>query len=136
MNQVIEFIVFAVFVVLFFAIVFDDVRLRFMNYKLGKEIEQNSLNYLILSNKLEELVRDRDRQNIEGTDGFLKFLTESRDWAFQYIEDVQRTILKLQKIASKINLPPNSYVLTEELNELKEAIAEILRQLPEESRND
>lgn len=29
---------------------------------------------------------------IEKTDGFLKFISESRDWAFTYIENVQQAI--------------------------------------------
>ena len=136
MNHFIELSIFVVFIAVFFAIGLDDVRLRFKNYKLNKEVEQYALNYIILSDKLQEMVKSQDKKNIEETDGFLKFVTESREWAFQYIEQVQKAILKLQEIASKVDLPPNSYVLTEELEELKGAIAEVLRQLPEESKND
>lgn len=136
MSQFVELAIFIVFIVVFFIIGFDDVRLRFKNYKLNKEVEQYALNYIILSDKLQEMVKNQDKKNIEETDGFLKFVTESREWAFQYIEQVQKAILKLQEIASKVDLPPNSYVLTEELEELKGAIAEVLRQLPEESKND
>jgi hypothetical protein len=34
--------------------------------------------------------------SIEQTDGFVKFLSESRDWAFNYIEDVQSSIKSLK----------------------------------------
>ena len=136
MNQFIELSIFVVFIVAFFAIGLDDVRLRFKNYKLNKEVEQYALNYIILSDKLQEMVKSQDKKNIEETDGFLKFVTESREWAFQYIEQVQKAISKLQETASSVDLPPNSYVLTEELEELRAAIAEVLRQLPEKSKND
>jgi di/tricarboxylate transporter len=119
-----------------FIIAADDVRLRFKNYKLDKEVQQSILNYIILSEKMEEVIKKQDSKKIEETDGFLKFVTESREWAFQYIEDVQKTIVNLQDIAAKLDLPPKSYVLTEELEDLRRAIAEVLKQLPEDSKND
>ena len=136
MNTFVEFGIFIVFIIFFFIIAADDVRLRFKNYKLDKEVQQSILNYIILSEKMEEVVKKQDSKNIEETDGFLKFVTESREWAFQYIEDVQKTIVNLQDIAAKLDLPPKSYVLTEELEDLRKAIADVLKQLPEESKND
>jgi hypothetical protein len=135
-NTFVEFGIFIVFIIFFFIIAADDVRLRFKNYKLDKEVQQSILNYIILSEKMEEVVKKQDSKNIEETDGFLKFVTESREWAFQYIEDVQKTIVNLQDIAAKLDLPPKSYVLTEELEDLRKAIADVLKQLPEESKND
>jgi len=136
MNTFVEFGIFIVFIVFFFIIAADDVRLRFRNYKLDKEVQQSILNYIILSEKMEEVIKKQDSKKIEETDGFLKFVTESREWAFQYIEDVQKTIVNLQDIAAKLDLPPKSYVLTEELEDLRKAIAEVLKQLPEDSKND
>ncbi len=136
MNTFVEFGIFIVFIIFFFIIAADGVRLRFKNYKLDKEVQQSILNYIILSEKMEEVIKKQDSKNIEETDGFLKFVTESREWAFQYIEDVQKTIVNLQDIAAKLDLPPKSYVLTEELEDLRKAIADVLKQLPEESKND
>jgi hypothetical protein len=135
-NTFVEFGIFIAFIVFFFIIAADDVRLRFKNYKLDKEVQQSILNYIILSEKMEEVIKKQDSKKIEETDGFLKFVTESREWAFQYIEDVQKTIVNLQDIAAKLDLPPKSYVLTEELEDLRKAIAEVLKQLPKDSKND
>jgi hypothetical protein len=38
------------------------------------------------------LLDQRDSAHVEKTEGFLNFVTQSRDWAFEYIEDVQRVI--------------------------------------------
>ncbi len=136
MNTFVEFAVFVVFVIMFFAIAMDDVRLRFKNYRLDKELNQYALNYIILSNKMEELVKKQDVKKIEETDGFLKFVTESREWAFKYIEDVQSAIIKLRTEFEKIAFDPGNYFLQEELEDLRNTIENVLGQLPEDSKND
>jgi hypothetical protein len=135
-NQWFSLIFFTLFILAFFIISVDNVRVRIRSKKLNKEIEKSIIEYFILAQKHEELAKNNSNKEIEQTDGFLKFLSESRDWAFQYIEDVQKTIVNLKEIAAKLNLPPQSYVITEELEDLRKAIAEVLKQLPEDSKND
>jgi hypothetical protein len=48
----------------------------------------------IISEKFQELLAEKDLRGIEESDGFLKFLSESREWAFKYIEDVQESFKK------------------------------------------
>jgi hypothetical protein len=49
-----------------------------------------------LAEKIEAKYLDK---NIEHTEGFLKFLSESRDWAFEYIETVQSGLNEFVKVA-------------------------------------
>lgn len=45
------------------------------------------------------LKREQDRNSsneAEKTEGFLKFVSESRDWAFQYIDKAQAAVKELQ----------------------------------------
>ena len=134
--NVVQLIIFLIFIVSFFLLIVDDVRLRFKNYNLNKEVQQFVINYMVLNAKLEEMAKKQDAKNLEENDGFVKFLNESRDWAFQYIEDVQKAILSLEQAASKVPIIPQSYLTTEELEDLRSAIADVLRQLPEKSKND
>jgi hypothetical protein len=46
--------------------------------------------------KLSEARTQIESKNLEQTDGFVRFISESRDWAFNYIEDVQNSIQELQ----------------------------------------
>ena len=85
---------------------------------------------------MEELVKKQDVKKIEETDGFLKFVTESREWAFKYIEDVQSAIIKLKAEFEKITFDPGNYFLQEELEDLRNTIENVLGQLPEDSKND
>ena len=134
--NLIEMIIFIVFIVGFFLLIVDDIRLRFKNYKLNTEVQQFVNNYMVLNQKLEEMAKQQDAKKLEDNDGFVKFLSESRDWAFQYIEDVQKSIVGLEQAAAKVPIVPQSYLTTEQLEDLKAAIAEVIRQLPEKSQND
>jgi hypothetical protein len=68
----------------------------FRNRKLSNEVIQLRLDKLALLNKLEQELSLRENKSIEQTDGFIKFLSESRDWAFTYIEDAQNTIVAVK----------------------------------------
>lgn len=41
---------------------------------------------------LDQRLSLNDPNSVAHTQGFLKFLTDSRDWAFKYIEDVQESL--------------------------------------------
>lgn len=70
-------------------------RLRFK--KLNAEYFQTILDYQAFRNEYEKLVEEVNRINVEKDNGFVKFLSESRDWAFTYIEDVQHAIFVLKE---------------------------------------
>ena len=52
---------------------------------------------------LEHIEKNSGKANsIEQSEGFLKFVSDSRDWAFKYIEDVQGAIVEFNSaVASK-----------------------------------
>ena len=81
-----------------------SIYLVFKNIVLRKRVSDGGIEYLKLalesSEKVKFLTKEiekRDKEALTETDGFVKFLSESRDWAFQYIEDVQSTILELKE---------------------------------------
>lgn len=68
--------------------------------------------------KLSEARTQIESKNLEQTDGFVRFISESRDWAFSYIEDVQNTI-----VAVKNDWDNN--------NQMEESIQKLFTFLPE-----
>jgi hypothetical protein len=42
--------------------------------------------------RLSEEINKKDVKTLEQTEGFLKFVSDSRDWAFEYIEEVQSAL--------------------------------------------
>ena len=57
--------------------------------KLTKISVQAQIDNFIILSELDKMVQEKDNKSIEQSDGFLKFISESRDWAFDYIESIQ-----------------------------------------------
>jgi predicted neuraminidase len=70
--------------------------LKAKNVKLMKVIAQQTLNETILVNENRILARAIENSDVPDKEGFIKFLSESRDSAFIFIENVQQSISKLK----------------------------------------
>ena len=90
-------VVFAISLLVFCAVLYDALRIRFRNRRLFSQVIQAELDKAIYENQLKTLVAERDLKGVEQTDGFLKFVSDSRDWAFKYIEDIQEAIEELRE---------------------------------------
>lgn len=88
----IELIVFTIFVFLFCLLLFNNVSLKLKNNSLVQKNLQIAIDRNIFAERLLEEINSSEEKSIENTDGFLKFVSQSRDWAFEYIEDVQKAI--------------------------------------------
>lgn len=93
-----EIVFFIIIMLMLGASIYANVKLFIENTKYKSVLTQSILNYEIISSKLSEEI---SKNSIENSDGFLKFVTQSRDWAFQYIEDVQEKISKFVEVAGK-----------------------------------
>lgn len=86
----IDFILFAITILSVIGIAGTSFYFRKKNLRLIAEIAQLSIDKQILGEHLaKEVIKN---QTIENNDGFLKFVSDSRDWAFQYIEEVQTVL--------------------------------------------
>jgi hypothetical protein len=80
---------------MFIYLLIDNVRVRLKNKKLALSVLQERIDKNIIIDKIS---KDLDKTKpIEQTDGFLKFISESRDLAFSYIEEAQTGISKFVK---------------------------------------
>lgn len=69
-------------------------KLRRDKKRLLNSITKITLDNFILKGELEKAIATNQDNAIEKTDGFLKFVSDSRDWAFKYIEEVQEGLSK------------------------------------------
>ena len=53
---------------------------------------QAEMDKYLLTQKLEQISNEISTLKLSETDGFVKFISQSRDWAFQYIEEVQAAL--------------------------------------------
>lgn len=138
--MIIELVAFSIFIVLFSILVFYSYMLKRKREKLLSIIVQLEMDKRILSQRLAEaLLQLLPQAKAERAEGFLRFLSESRDWAFKYIEDVQ---LAIGQFSSRIN-PELDYLKTQEFlvgpshassfNKISEAYAELLKVMPTDS---
>ena len=72
------------------------------NRKMSKQIEISNLNIASLYMRLSDLSNQKDDKDIQNTEGFIKFLSDSRQWAFDYIEDVQKSLHNFDKRITKV----------------------------------
>jgi len=82
-------------------------------------LEQADIDRRMLASALEKELGNKDSAKIEQTEGFVKFLSESRDWAFKYIEDVQGAISELGAYEKNIVIDSNVPKAIEAYNNLK-----------------
>jgi hypothetical protein len=102
---------------------------------------QEMADRMLLQKKVEELYQDIENVKLEQTDGFLKFVSDSRDWAFQYIEEVQTALSEFDNAVTPPIEWANTYgqVLgenahTNALKKISEAYDKLKEVLPKENQ--
>jgi hypothetical protein len=97
MYEVILIVLVSIIVLLLIA---NNFRLFFKNRKMLETLIQS----FVERNALEDMIKTQavsEEKPIDQTEGFIKFLSESREWAFNYIEDVQQEITKFGVVLSE-----------------------------------
>jgi len=90
----IEFIAFVIFSILFFVLVVRNIMLSIKVHSISKELLQSVIDKNILAEKLFDLSARNLMKEETSSEAFLKFISDSRDWAYQYIDDVQQSLDK------------------------------------------
>ena len=95
----------------------------------------------LLVKKIDDLYKQQNEKQLENTDGFIKFISESRDWAFQYIENVQQNLAEFDKELAPIIEWSNTYGNAlgdnphqDKLKQISEAYKKLQSLLPEETK--
>jgi hypothetical protein len=92
-EDILPLAAFVLYTVLFCLVVVLYARMIFKNRKLVRETRNLAVEKYSLLLRLQEMTEEKDSTQVESTEGFLRFISESRDWAFEYIEDVQQALL-------------------------------------------
>lgn len=124
-------IVFAVISVLWFATTIFLVATLIRKKRLTAALVQQKIDSFILSEHLQKLTDAQGVKSIEETDGFLRFLSESREAAFKYIEDVQEAIEEYRQIADVI--PLSKDMSLQQAEKLSATYDRLIGFLPEEN---
>jgi hypothetical protein len=88
----IEFVAFTLFIILFFILIFKNVQLKIKLSSTTVELIKAHIDKTILSEKFTEI--SNNVKPDPSSEAFLKFVSDSRDWAYQYIDEVQASLNK------------------------------------------
>jgi hypothetical protein len=97
-------IIYIIFSVLLGISVTANIVISIKNHKLQEIAIRAAFEKFTVAKKLEEVIAENEAKKLEKDEGFLRFISESRDWAFQYIEDVQQAIKDYSENKSKKTL--------------------------------
>lgn len=117
--------VFVTIVILVTALTINNIRLYVNNKKLLDSLIQTTLEKLAVEDSYDKLANEYDMISMQETDGFVKFLSDSRESAFAYIEEVQASIKDLS-----LALESNDESV------IKNAYDNLLKHMPKEEPND
>jgi len=90
-------------VVAILTLLFLVIRLNIQKRKILSLYIQSEMHKHMLGQKIEELQKELSTKELSETDGFIKFISQSRDWAFEYIEEVQKVLAEFdEKVAPEL----------------------------------
>lgn len=139
--EIISFVAFLFFMLLFAALIVQLFRLRINNRDLFNLAAQAEVDKKALLLAIERLQAEKDQKPVEQTDGFLRFISDSRDAAFNYIEEVQDAIshfderlgpvVEHYKTTGKVN----KVKLSELVKEVAEAYDKLMEAMPQDQES-
>jgi pantothenate synthetase len=140
---ILDIIAFGVLSLVIVILLINNLAIRSKNKKLSIEIIQIALDKAVISQKLKEQLDKKDSESIEQSEGFLKFISQSRDWAFDYIEYVQAALLEFKnKIEPQILYAKTYGTTTGEsphtiiIDRISNAYDDLVKVMPEDSTDN
>jgi len=85
----IEFASFLIFLLLFVILLTSTIKYKIEIFSLRRDVLRANIEKNIIAEQLLTSSLKDTSASIQQNDGFLKFVSDSRDWAFEYIETVQ-----------------------------------------------
>lgn len=92
MQSLIDFLIFAFTLLSISVLLYLLFKVKLQRDKINKDYLQLVVDKSLLLEKISTLSAEKDANALKEDDGFIKFLSNSRDWAFQYIEEVQESV--------------------------------------------
>jgi len=86
-----------ILVTLIIYLIYRLFKVRVLFKTLSDLYMQEMADKMLLQKKIQELYQEIENAKLANSDGFLKFVSDSRDWAFQYIEEVQEALSEFDK---------------------------------------
>lgn len=129
MIDLLDLIVFSVLMFGLALFLVTSIRLHFKNKALDASILEYEIVLMALSSKIDDIQKEKE---LEGSDGFIRFLSQSRESAFDYIDLAQESLKTFIGVADSMFKDQS---LSEDVVKAYEAIKGLLPEDNLENRN-
>ena len=136
--DILNLILFSTSLVLILVLLYLVVKSNINKRKMLALYIQSEMQKHMLGQKIEELQKELSSKELSETDGFVKFISQSRDWAFEYIEEVQKALIEFDnEVAAQLEWATTygrlsgDTVHTNTVNIVSEAYKKLKSVLPE-----
>jgi hypothetical protein len=141
--MILDTVAFIVLSLVIVILLINNLAIRFKNKKLSVEIIQIALDKAVISQRLKKELDKKESESIEQSEGFLKFISQSRDWAFDYIEQVQAALLEFKNKIEPQILYAKTYGTTVGksphtviIDKISDAYDDLAKVMPEDSADN
>jgi hypothetical protein len=100
--DIINIIIYSILTVFIAYLGFKNLSLRRSLHNAIADKIQAQVNKDIIADEYVNVLQELENKKLEKSDDFVKFLSDSRESAFQYIENVQENLTKFDKQITKI----------------------------------
>jgi hypothetical protein len=134
-EKTVELLIVIAFGAIFGYLVIDNILVRIKNRFLVSKITQAEIDLITTMSNMKEILQ-REAEKSESNDGFLKFVSDSRDWAFSYIEEAQAAVQQFKNSVEAIIVSyqvDSTVPLTDkEMKQIADAYNELVKVLPKD----
>lgn len=97
MINILNIVLFFLYISSLSVLLYLILRLNIQKKKAIAQLIQSELDNHLIRKQLKEILEENSVRELSESDGFIKFISQSRDWAFQYIEEVQAALAEFDK---------------------------------------
>lgn len=121
-----------IFSIIIAALSIYTINLRISRKRIAASLAKTIFDQETLKTELEKALAASESKGLEQSEGFLKFVSDSREWAFTYIEDVQTKLKSFDKVASPILKQKD--ISLDKITKLSEAYKDLESLLPKDDK--
>jgi hypothetical protein len=139
--DIINIVIYSILTIFIAYLGFRNLSLRHSFRNAVADKIQAQVNKDIVSAEYSKVLQQLENSKLEKSDDFIKFLSDSRDWAFTYIEDVQANLSSFDKQMTSFIEWNNTYgsttgdnVHSEKIKKISLAYEELKSLLPENNQ--
>jgi hypothetical protein len=139
--NILDITLFSVYIVSILTLLYFFIKTNIQKRRLLAVYIQVEMDKYLIAQKLEEVSKELSAKELAETDGFVKFISQSRDWAFEYIEEVQKALTEFdEEVAPRLEWA-NTFgklagetVHTDTIKKISEAYDKLKTVLPKDNQ--